>query len=352
MIDNGIDKAESIAKAVLYEGYMLYPYRASAVKNRQRCTFGTLYPDGYPDVLRGTESCRNQTQCIVKGTPSSTIRLRVRFLHLRSRLIEACVPGAVNRFRPVETLAIGTEVHQTWDEAVERTVEAQLEIGDLLDHSRMIDFEFPPSYEMSELRDPAGDLVGRLKRTQLAVKGGIRLSLESLHAADWFRLAVEVTNATQCPVAPVGASDRASALLSSFASAHTILSVGGGEFISLLDPPENLRQAAAECRNIGLYPVLAGEPGDHDVMLASPIILYDYPQIAPESAGDFFDATEIDELLTLRVMTLTDREKSEMRNSDERLRELLAHTEATAREQLARTHGAMRGLRPIKENAA
>ncbi len=46
----------------------------------------------------------------------------------------------------------------------------------------------------------------------------------------------------------------------------------------------------------------------------SPIILYDYPQIAPESAGDFFDSTEMDEMLTLRIMTLTDDEKSDMRD--------------------------------------
>jgi hydrogenase maturation protease len=82
------------------------------------------------------------------------------------------------------------------------------------------------------------------------------------------------------------------------------------------------------------------------MMLCSPIVLYDYPQIAPESAGDFYDATEMDEMLTLRVMTLTDEEKTEVRNSDERVRDLLQRTEETAREQLMRTHGTIRGLRP------
>ena len=56
------------------------------------------------------------------------------------------------------------------------------------------------------------------------------------------------------------------------------------------------------------------------MMLCSPIILYDYPKIAPESAGDFFDGTEMDEMLTLRVLTLTDAEKQEMRNGDPRAR--------------------------------
>ena len=78
-----------------------------------------------------------------------------------------------------------------------------------------------------------------------------------------------------------------------------------------LDPPESLRVVAARCRNIGGWPVLVGEEGRRDTVLFSPIIIYDYPRIAPESAGDLFDATEIDEILSLRIMTLTDEEKAE-----------------------------------------
>ena len=37
---------DRIVNAVLYEGYLLYPYRPS-VKNRQRWTFGGLYPRSY-----------------------------------------------------------------------------------------------------------------------------------------------------------------------------------------------------------------------------------------------------------------------------------------------------------------
>ena len=342
---SSFDKAESIARAVLYEGYMLYPYRASAIKNRQRCTFGTLFPAQHPDVLRGAESCRHQMQCLVNAAPSSMITLACAFFNCARVLSKPAIPPTKVSFYPVDALAVGSEIHQSSDEAVERTVETETQLGELLNGSRMIEFEFPPDRETSELRDPAGTLAGRIRKTQPAVRGELRLSLEPLHHADTpqlYRLTAEVTNATPC--APT--IDRETALLSSFASAHTIVSVRQGEFVSLLDPPDTLRQAAAECKNIGVYPVLVGEPGEHDIVLASPIILYDYPQIAPESAGDFFDATEIDELLTLRIMTLTDAEKSEMRNSDERLRELLARTEATAREQLTRTHGALRSPRP------
>ena len=101
--------------------------------------------------------------------------------------------------------------------------------------------------------------------------------------------------------------------------------------------------------NVGNFPVLVGSNGERDMLLCSPILLYDYPQIAPESDGDFYDATEMDEMLTLRVMTLTDQEKDEMRLAEDRVRNLLQRTEQSAREQLMRTHGTIRGLRQIEE---
>src|SRR5262249_46652871 len=140
---------------------------------------------------------------------------------------------------------------------------------------------------------------------------------------------------------------RDAALLRSLIATHAILGVRQGEFVSLLDPPACWREAAAACRNLGTWPVLVGEPGQQDMMLASPIILYDYPQIAPESPGDFFDGAEIDEMLTLRVLTLTDEEKSSMSAVDDRARALLARVEGIAREQLLGLHGTVRGLRPV-----
>jgi hypothetical protein len=138
---------------------------------------------------------------------------------------------------------------------------------------------------------------------------------------------------------------------SSMLSTHTLLGVHGGEFISLLDPPENYRAAAAACRNVGTWPVLAGSEGDRQMMLSSPIILYDYPQIAPESQGDFFDGTEIDEMLTLRVLTLSDEEKRDVRAGTERGRQILERTEELPLEQVAKLHGAIRGLRNINKLA-
>ena len=135
-------------------------------------------------------------------------------------------------------------------------------------------------------------------------------------------------------------------------STHVVLEVHSGEFVSLMDPPETLRTAAAACNNVGVWPVLVGAAGEATTLLASPIILYDYPQIAPESPGDLFDGTEIDELLSLRIMTLTDEEKQAAGSIDERTRRMMQRTESLAREQLASLHGAVRGLAASPHAAA
>ena len=112
----------------------------------------------------------------------------------------------------------------------------------------------------------------------------------------------------------------------------------------MLDPPEELRAASSACVNSGAWPVLVGEEGQRDAMLCSPIILYDYPQIAPESPGALFDGTEIDEILTLRILTLTDEEKLAMGQTDERAREVLERTESMPPEQFMKLHGVLRGI--------
>jgi hypothetical protein len=142
---------------------------------------------------------------------------------------------------------------------------------------------------------------------------------------------------------------RQEAVLCSLVSTHTILGVENGAFLSLLEPPAEYRALATECQNVGTWPVLVGEDDSQEAMLSSPIILYDYPQIAPESAGSLFDGTEIDEILSLRIMTLTDEEKREIRQSDDRAREVLDRTENLPEEQFMKLHGVLRGLRPVKE---
>lgn len=341
---NLFDRAKQIANAVLYEGYILYPYRASSVKNRQRWTFGGIYPRAYSEQQEGNDRWNQQLQCLVIGGPETTLGVQVRFLHLVAREVGALdspwsTPDGDLNFHRVESLCVGDKTFYRWQEAVEREVDcANFALSDLLGQPKQIEFAFDASSELEPLRDERGVPQGVLERTQYPLQGAVEMQAEQI-GASVYRLTVRVLN---CVPFETENATRDDALMRSLISAHAILHVEGGEFVSLLDPPEPLRQAAAFCENLGTYPVLVGEPGARDMLLASPIILYDYPQIAPESAGDLFDGTEIDEILSLRILTLTDQEKQELCETDVRGGELLKRTEALSPEILARLHGTLR----------
>ncbi len=349
---------EPIVKAVLYEGYMLYPYRPSSVKNRQRWTFGGVYPQAYCTAQGGTEAWATQTECLALGDrhhpAGAHLDVVVRFLHLMARdvgeldaPVQELPSDEEPRFRAVVALQVGETLFQTWQEAVERDVSiADIDLNELVAAPQRRSFAFPASRALEPLRDEIGMVVGVIVREQQRLEGAVELAAEHV-GEQVFRVTVRTLNLT--PGGSFGPAERAVAQMRSFASTHTILGVRGAQFASLLDPPDHLRDAAAGCRNTGSWPVLVGDEGMRDMMLASPIILYDYPQIAPESPGDLFDGTEIDEILTLRIMTMTEDEKREMGAADERARALLQRTELLGSEQLLGLHGAMRGLRPLKE---
>lgn len=332
-----------IVNAVLYEGYLLYPYRPS-VKNRHRWTFGGLYPQAYSEGQRGSDAWSMQTECLVLGGRRATLAVTVRFLHLQARLVGELTPPLEElpadgepALRVVEALPVGGRLYQTWQEAVEREVNlGEFILHDLADRPQQREFAFFASRRREPLREPDGKIVGLLMREQQAVQGSVELSAEP--AGDGlFKARVTIRNRT--PLSGAGQGGRDDALLRALVSTHTILGVRDSEFVSLLDPPESLRDVAAGCRNVGTWPVLVGEAGAKDTILSSPIILYDYPQIAPESPGDLFDSLEIDEILSLRILTLTDEEKRAMAAVDERARALLQRTESLAREQLLGLHG-------------
>jgi hypothetical protein len=348
--------ALKVANAVLYEGYMLYPYRPSAIKNRQRWSFGILYPPAYREVAAGTERSHMHSECLLKlplpdahggrdavvplrDDGSRSLQIQLRFLHSLARDV-ARKTG--NGFERVPSLVVDGRLIESWDEGIERSVEVDV----VLNEASSKNFSFPNSNQTEPLRDSAGAAIGEIRRTQSEISGTVSVSTEKSRD-NLLKLTIDITNSSSLPGDP---ADRDAALQSSLLSAHTILTVRGGEFVSLLDPPGDLRDAVSECNNVGNFPVLVGAEGERDMMLCSPIVLYDYPQIAPESAGDFFDGTEMDEMLTLRVMTLTDDEKSAMLTADDRVRNLLQRTEASAREQLARTHGTIRSMRRTGED--
>ncbi|MFL6278308.1 MAG: hypothetical protein ACJ74G_24245 [Blastocatellia bacterium] len=346
---------ERLVNAVLYEGYILYPYRPSAVKNQQRFNFGALCPESYSHAQRGTEAWSMQTECLVMGGPHTTIDVKGRFLHLLAREVgKLTTPvvelseGAEPDFHLVESLEVGDQLFQSWQEAVERETSAPpLDLNDLVTEARRLMFAFPSSREIEPLRDASGKIVGVIVRKQESLKGTLEITTRPA-GDNLFKFTVRILNRTQFEDA--ASKSRDEALMQSLVSTHTILSLRDGEFVSLLDPPAGLRERVADCRNVGTWPVLVGEAGERDCMLSSPIILYDYPEIAPESPGDLFDGTEIDEILTLRILTLTEEEKRAMRGVDERARRILERTETMPAEQLMKMHGAMRSRRSVEED--
>ena len=335
MNDTLVDK---VAEAVLYEGYILYPYRASSRKNRERFTFGRVYPRDYSDGQHGAEPFVMQTQCLVRRGRGGTFAGRIRFLHAMAR--EVCAAGPAGDFAVVPELRIDGRIFQTWHEAVEREVAMpEMEIEGR--EKRIVEFSFPGSRTVETLEDGEGRLAGFVRRRQNGIEGDIEITVEPVDA-EVAKIGVRIANRTPLPETETHDSD--AVLLRTFASTHTILQARGAEFLSITDPPAEYALAATTCDNIGTWPVLVGdeEKQQRDTMLSSPIILYDYPKIAPESAGDLCDGLEIDEILTLRVMTMTDDEKSEMRGVDAYARRILERTESLREEDLLKMHGAMR----------
>jgi hypothetical protein len=348
---------EEIANAVLYEGYMLYPYRPSSVKNRQRWNFGVVYPQPYCENQRGADNWFMQTQCLVQASEFAELRIKVRFLQAVARTIgRLSVPldetslselGHELEYETVESLNVGDKTLQSWQEAIEREIElAPFGLHDRDVSHRSSTSEFSGGREVEPVRDPFGRIAALILRTKEPISARVEVAVARVEG-DLFKITARILNVTE--TSNSNAASRDEALMQSLLSAHTILSINGGEFVSAIDPPELLQQAVAGCTNIGTWPVLAGEQGQHDCMLSSPIILYDYPQIAPESPGALFDGTEIDEILALRILTLTDDEKREMRSADDRSREILERTETMPMEHFMKLHGVLRGLRPADE---
>lgn len=345
---------DGIVKAVLYEGYMLYPYRPSAVKNRQRFNFGVVYPRVYSETQGGTDACAMQTECLVQGNDGTQCFVCVRFLRMVARSIakvrrplsELCCLTDAN-IEKVERLEVNGTFYQAWQEAVEEVIEVtEFNLSALAAQPMPWPFRLSARQERETVRDQRGLIVGIIQRDKARVAGKIEFAAQCLEQG-LYQLTARISNDSQIE-APVTAS-RDEALARSLVSTHTILEVREGEFVSLIDPPEAYRSYASACQNLGTWPVLVGEPGQRDTLLSSPIILYDYPQIAPESPGDLFDGAEIDEILSLRILTMTDEEKREMRQSDDRARHILERTEALPEEHFAKLHGVLRGLRPARE---
>jgi hypothetical protein len=341
-----LEQVKEIANAVLYEGYLLYPYRQSAIKNRTRWTFGVVYPREYSEANGGIEPWTMCTECLLEGSADDvSLDITIRFLHLLVRTVVQPKPAKQDWVETnVSEWSLASRLaDEPLQEGMEREVTAlNLSLRDLLAHPRRVEIEFPAAGMVEYLTNaPATEII----REQQALVGAFILTAAPVDT-NLFKLSVKIENTT--PETGAVTSRRDVVLLQSFVSTHTILQVRQGSFISLLEPPQEVQAFVSGCQNLRTWPVLIGKEGECDAMLSSPIILYDYPQIAPESPGPLFDGSEIDEILTLRIMTLTDEEKEQMRQ-DERTREILERTEALTPEQFMKLHGTIRELRTIGE---
>jgi hypothetical protein len=346
---------KQLADAVLYEGYNLYPYRPSALKNRLRWMFGCVLPKPWCELHPVGERWNSQTQCLLVGGLHASVEVQVRFLQPTMRVVGRLCRGVDKNARSVtaddgstlyyhatDVLEVDEELYQTWQETEERSIAETFHIEELLQHAYSRQFVFSAEARTEVLRTKIGDEVGVVVRECRPLAAQLSVDCQRCpDAAGLFRLTVRVENTTEFSEAATATRD--DALLSSLVSMHTILHAVDGEFVSSIDPPSQFRTAAESCKNIGTWPVLVGDSRQPTTMLAAPIILDDFPQVAPESPGDLFDGTEIDELLSLRIRTLTDGEKREAASADERTRRLMQRTESLDGHILKSLHGAQRG---------
>ncbi len=298
----------AVADAVLYEGYVLYPYRASSAKNQSRWQFGVLMPSGFDDPSERS-GCR--TEIVMEGRAGAQLALEIRFLHVQHR-----AGGGLPE----------------WDETVERHVSFALDLDALRNAPDERRFRF--THAVDDGTDGA-------HREISAIDGAVVVSLTELPGPyGALRLRIDVENRTDA-----SPTDRDIALRHALVAAHTMVAVDRGRFVSMTDGPEWAAPDVKGCTNEGTWPVLAGS---EQVVLSSPIILGDNPQIAPESPGDLYDATEIDEILTLRTMALTDAEKAEARATDPRAARVIEQVDQLPPEHLDRLHGALRYLQRVE----
>ncbi|GGU88007.1 hypothetical protein AB0F92_17745 [Kitasatospora aureofaciens] len=338
---NVFERLRPVADAVLYEGYLLYPYRRSSAKNRVRWQFGVLAPRPWVEaggpvaetVAGSAESWYQQTECLAEAAPGAVLHVRVRYLQVQHKSVQRRT--ADGRYEPVESLQAPDAVHLSFEEAVPRETDLVLPLAELLAGDRTFEVGAPGGEQTEELPDADGRAVRRCH----PVEARTTVHAEPLDGR-LYRLRVRTEN-TGRQVGP-GAT-REEALRHTLVATHTFLGGSGLSFLSLTDPPERAAEHARACRNLHTYPV----PADADrAVLSSPIILPDQPRIAPESPGDLHDAGEIDEILSLRTMLLTDEEKREARATDRRAAEILDRVDTMPPEVFTRLHGAIRSLRP------
>ena len=254
---------DDIVRATLYNGYTLYPFKTALAPGRPQFPFGRVYPEAYSAFQNGSEPCLVQAECLAQARcEEAAVEARVRFLHLTAR--EAGEPS--------------------WRQAVEREAGAGW-IALQGEEARRVKFYFPASRDIEGMR-------------QERVEGTIGMTVHRL-GDGIFKISVCVRNHTA--MTPSDVKDTAAVMRRLFASTHIVLRGRDAEFVSQMEPPARLRTTAESMRNIGLWPALIGDErkAERELMLASPVVLQDYPQLAADDEQPQFDSISAELSLTL-----------------------------------------------------
>ncbi len=324
-----------VADAVLYEGYLLFPYTASAQKNRVRWQFGVVVPEEYARGGNG-EPAHQQTEVLLACDDGAQVTVLLRFLQVEVRRVEL-IDGDETALVP--SLTVDGTTYVTFDEAVPRDVWTPIEA--VPGAEVLVPLAIDGAHDEELVRDAPGIVRGRIVRERWPLRGTLAIRCDAVAGApSLVKLRARVENASI--VVP---GERCAALRTAFVSTHLLLSAQNAQFISVLDPIPDAAPATATLENQHVFPVLVGESGTDaqrsSMVLSSPIILYDFPALAPQTGEDAFDATEIDELLRLSVLSLPDAERAEARATDPRARAIVEQAERLDAPELLRLHGVM-----------
>ncbi len=281
--------------SLLYEGYALYPYTPGATKNATPTPFGIVYPPAYASASPVTFD-HLRLECILAAGPKANLRGTIRFLQ------------------------VAGDRH----EGAERTLEL-------------------PAVSLKSLLEGGGEPLEFAFEGAKPIMGRARMRADALDEPGLTRLRVCVHNTTELPES-AAAMDRGEALRSSLLSTHVVAEVEDGRFVSPLEREGPAGSAAGGCESLNTFPVLAAE--DDTAVLGAAIVLPDHPKLAPESLGNLFDNTEIEEALLLHVHALSDGEREEIARQDPAVREMVERATATTPKEIIGLHGRLAVVDP------
>ncbi|MGA9636822.1 MAG: hypothetical protein WBQ41_16420 [Solirubrobacterales bacterium] len=291
---------EELVRSLLYEGYALYPY-TPGVKNATPTPFGIVYPPEYAETQPAAFSML-RLEAVLRGDPDARLHGAVLFLQASG------------------------ERH----EAAERSL------------------EFPPTTLAELAREPVRRPFEFRSAEGSVLRGRAAMRAEPL-SAGLTRVRLCVHNETEMPGDAATAS-RGEALRHSLISTHPLLEADGGRFVSPLEREGAEGEASLASEPLNTFPVLVGD--QDEAVLGAAIVLPDHPELAPESLGNLFDNTEIEEALLLHVHALSDDEREEISSQDPAVREMIERAESTTGDEIIGLHGRLTYKEPEEDAVA